>query len=252
MRRRTEQPRDALAIIGIDDFAFRRGQRYGRLSRSRTPQAGDIAARPEQATSQAYFWATHLSPSSRVTEVADMASDRRGDCATPTDGRSYLMENVARLDAVSKSMRQIRKTVGSTIIDPKLLTHAERLQYEGYLRRQETNEAILELSKQGVPIKQIVKRTGHSRKLVRCGLRGQRSDMFRVRQSSLEEWLPWLDGRWDQGARNASALWREMRKKAFVARSASSLNGRGADALLKGPIKAHLPARLQHEASPGS
>ncbi|MER9469834.1 hypothetical protein NKI82_28760 [Mesorhizobium sp. M0482] len=39
--------------------------------------------------------------------------------------------------------------------------------------------------------------------------------MFRVRQSSLEEWLPWLDGRWDQGARNASALWREMRKKGF-------------------------------------
>ena len=39
---------------------------------------------------------------------------------------------------------------------------------------------------------------------------------------------------------------------AFVARSASSLNGRGADALLKGPIKAHLPARLRHEASPGS
>lgn len=71
------------------------------------------------------------------------------------------------------------------------------------------------MSKQGVPIKQIVKRTGHSRKLVRCVLRGQRSDMFRVRQSSLEEWLPWLDGRWDQGARNASALWREMRKKGF-------------------------------------
>ncbi len=27
VRRRTEQPRNELAIIGIDDFAFRRGQR---------------------------------------------------------------------------------------------------------------------------------------------------------------------------------------------------------------------------------
>jgi transposase InsO family protein len=71
------------------------------------------------------------------------------------------------------------------------------------------------LSKQGVPIKQIVKRTGHSRKLVRSVLRGQRSDVFRVRQSSLEEWLPWLDNRWGQGAHNASALWREMREKGF-------------------------------------
>ncbi|RWF87179.1 MAG: hypothetical protein EOQ45_33540 [Mesorhizobium sp.] len=56
-------------------------------------------------------------------------------------------------------MRQIRRGVGGTIIDPKLLTYAERLQYDGHSRRQETNEAILELSKQGFPIKQIVKRT---------------------------------------------------------------------------------------------
>lgn len=83
------------------------------------------------------------------------------------------------------------------------------------MRRQGTNEAILELSKQGFPIKQIVKRTGHSRKLVRGVLRGQRSDVFRVRQSSLAEWLPWLDSRWVQGARNASGLWREMREKGF-------------------------------------
>lgn len=71
------------------------------------------------------------------------------------------------------------------------------------------------MSKQGIPIKQIVKRTGHSHKLVRSVLRGQRSDMFRVRQSSLEEWLPWLDSRWAHGAGNASALWREMREKGF-------------------------------------
>ncbi|VFU08423.1 protein of unknown function [Methylocella tundrae] len=48
-------------------------------------------------------------------------------------------------------MRQIRKAIGSSVIDPKLLTCAERLQYQGYLRRQETNEAILKMSKQGAP-----------------------------------------------------------------------------------------------------
>lgn len=219
VRRRTEQPRDKLAIIGIDDFAFRRGQRYGTIVcdlERRRPVT--LLPDREQATSQAWL-ANHPS-------IMTVARDRGGygeaiakalPHADQVADRWHLMENASRafLDAVSKSMRQIRKTVGSTIIDPKLFTYAERLQYEGYLRRQETNEAILELSKQGVPIKQIVKRTGHSRKLVCSVLRGQRSDMFRVRQSSLEEWLPWLDGRWDQGARNASALWREMRKKGF-------------------------------------
>lgn len=31
VRRRAGQPRDKLAIIGIDDFTFRRGQRYGTI-----------------------------------------------------------------------------------------------------------------------------------------------------------------------------------------------------------------------------
>ena len=98
------------------------------------------------------------------------------------------MENASRafLDAVRKSMRQIRSAIGATTIDPKLLTAAERIQYEGFLRREETNAAILALSKSGIPIKQIVRQTGHSRKLVRQVIRGERNDIFRTRESSLD------------------------------------------------------------------
>ena len=55
------------------------------------------------------------------------------------------MENASRalLDAVRKSMRQIRRSVGAMTIDRQLLTAAERLQDKGYLRREETNVAIL-------------------------------------------------------------------------------------------------------------
>jgi hypothetical protein len=66
------------------------------------------------------------------------------------------------------------------------ITAAERIQYEGYLRREDTNAAILALSKNGIPIKQIVRQTGHSRKLVRQVIRGERHDVFRIRQSSLD------------------------------------------------------------------
>src|ERR1700742_604037 len=61
------------------------------------------------------------------------------------------MENASRafLDAIRKSMRQIRSAIGATTIDLKLLTAAEHLQYEGYLRREETNATILALSKSG-------------------------------------------------------------------------------------------------------
>ena len=64
------------------------------------------------------------------------------------------MENASRafLDAVRKSMRQIRSAIGGTTIDPELRTAAERLQYEGYLRREEANATILSLSKGGMPM----------------------------------------------------------------------------------------------------
>jgi len=112
-------------------------------------------------------------------------------------------------------MRQIRTVIGATTIDPKLLTAAERLQYDGYLRREETNAAILALSKNGIPIKQIVRQTGHSRKLVRQVIRGERHDVFRTRQSSLDQHLPWLDDQWAAGCRNGAELWRRLTARCF-------------------------------------
>ena len=118
--------------------------------------------------------------------------------------RWHLMENASRafLDAVRKSMRQIRSAIGAATINPELLTAAERLQYEGYLRREETNKVVFALSDQGIGIKEIVRRTGHSRNMVRRVLRGQRSDVFHTRQNSLEIYLPWLDAQWAAGAHN--------------------------------------------------
>jgi hypothetical protein len=67
--------------------------------------------------------------------------------------RWHLLENSSRafLDAVGKSMRQIRRAIGSTVVNPELLTYAERLQYEGYLVvRRRTRPSWL--SKQGTSI----------------------------------------------------------------------------------------------------
>src|SRR5712664_843066 len=58
---------------------------------------------------------------------------------------ALAMENASRafLDAVRKSMRLIRSAIGAATINPDLLTAAERIQYEGYLHREEANAAIL-------------------------------------------------------------------------------------------------------------
>ena len=54
-------------------------------------------------------------------------------------------------------MRKIGTALGITI-NPGLLTVAELLRYGGYRRREEINAAVLALAKDGVPIKDIVRR----------------------------------------------------------------------------------------------
>lgn len=208
------------SVIGIDDWAWRRNQRYGTIVcdlERRRP----IRLLPDREPATAEAW-LRGNP-----QIQIIARDRGGayglavakalpDAVQVAD-RWHLMENASRafLDSVRKSMRQIRKTLGATRINPKLLTAAERLQYQGYLRREQTNAVIIALAKDGATIKEIVRRTGHSRGLVRQVLRGQRNDVFRSRESSLETYLEWLDVQWAAGKRNATELWRRMRTQGF-------------------------------------
>ncbi len=208
------------SVIGIDDWAFRRYHRYGTivcdLERRRT-----IALLPDREPATAGAWLA------AQPQIKIVARDRGGGYgqaislslphADQVADRWHLMENASHafLDAVRKSMRQVRKAVGAATINPKLLTAAERLQYEGYLRREETNRTVLGLAAEGVSIKETVRRTGYSRALIRNILRGQRNDIFRVRQSSLEPHLPWLEAQWESGLRNATELWRRLRQAGF-------------------------------------
>ena len=54
-----------------------------------------------------------------------------------------------------------------------------------------------------------------SRKLVRQVIRGERTDVFRVRQSSLDAHLPILDELWGSGCRNGAEIWRQLLAKGF-------------------------------------
>jgi transposase len=218
VRRRAREPDERLTVIGIDDFAWRRNHHYGTIVcdlKRRRPVV--LLKDREQATAEDWL--------KDRPSIAIVARDRGGGYgeamaralphAVQVADRWHLMENASRafLDAVRASMRPIRAAVGATVINPALLTSAERLQYEGYLRREETNDAIMAQIKAGVPLRRIAKNTGHSRRVVRAVARGERSDVFRTSESSLELYLPWLNAQWDSGARNATALWRKLQDR---------------------------------------
>ena len=220
VRRKAEGDSLPLAVIGIDDWAWKRGQRYGSiicdLERRRVV---DLLPDREPGTVEAWL-SRH--PGIRVISrdrggCYGQAASRGAPQAVQVADRWHLMENAsaAFLEAVRRSMRPIRTALGTAVIDPALLTHAERLQHEGYLRREEAYDAIRALAEDGTPIKEIVRRTGRSRKLVRDIVRGGGGDVFRCRSNILEPHLVWLDAEWSAGCRNGAELWRRLRDDGF-------------------------------------
>jgi transposase len=177
VRRRALPRTGPLTVIGIDDWAHRRNHCYGTI-------VGDLQHRcvvallpdREQATAEAWL--------RQHPGISIVSRDRGGGYgeavarALPDADRWHLIENAsaAFLDAVRLSMRAVRSALGAATIDPALLTAGERLQHEGLLRREDTTRQILALKDAGHSIKEIVRRTRHSRKLVRQVVRGAQGD----------------------------------------------------------------------------
>jgi transposase len=154
-------PADALAVIGIDDWAFRRNHRYGTilcdLERRRI-----VTLLPDRETATVQAWLLEHPGIKIVTRDRGGGYGEAVTRALPeaiqVADRWHLMENAsaAFVDAVRRSMRDIPAATGATIINPDLLTCAEKLGYQGYLRRQEAHTAIAALINSGIPLKEIV------------------------------------------------------------------------------------------------
>lgn len=220
VRRHAAQPAANPRIVGIDDWAWKRGHRYGTiicdLERRRI-----IDVLPDREAATVTAW---LSQHPSITVIArdrgagykQAATDGRPEAVQVAD-RWHLMENAsaAFLNAVRRSMHAIRKAVGVGVVDPASLSAAERRQHSGWVLRQSENAAIQALADQGVSIKEIMRRTDKSRGLVRQVVRGARTDMFRSRMSSLDPFLTQLEAAWTSGCHGGAALWRMMKSVGF-------------------------------------
>ena len=192
--------------VGIDDWAWRRGQRYGTLicdlERRRVI---DLLPDGNPATVEAWL-RDH-------PQIKVVARDRNGGFGgavsraltgavhVADDWHMLELTRAAFLTAVQKAM-PARLWVRQEL-DPALLAAAERLQHDCFQRRQQTDFIVCQMAQDGTPIKAMVWANELSRKLVRQIVCGERQNVFRVRESSLTRWLSDLEREWATGFRSS-------------------------------------------------
>ncbi len=135
VRRRARPPAVAPTVIGIDDWAWRRNQRYGTLVCD-LKRRHVVCLLPDREAGTAEAWLAGQ------PQIAVVARDRSGNDAlaaaralphaVQVADRWHLMENASRAfaETVRQSMRAIRQVIGASTLNPALLTAAERIQYE--------------------------------------------------------------------------------------------------------------------------
>ena len=221
LRRRAAPTPSTVRVVGIDDFAWLKGQRYGTivcdLERRRT-----IDLLPDREGATVANWLADHPGIEIVCRDRRAADIERGLTrallgALQIADRWHLLENAtaAFVEAVKRHMRHLRRAITSGDVDPDALTAAEKLQWIGWKRRDEVNGMVRGLHRQGRSIKAIVRTTGVSRQTVRRILAGTRDDVFRCRETTLDRWAETLNANWNGGCRNGSELWRRLRAAGF-------------------------------------
>ncbi len=215
-------PAPAATVVGIDDFAWRRGHSYGSIVVD-LERRTVIDILPDRQRETIMAW---LKENRQVRTICrdrgpgyGAAAAEAAPQARQVADRWHLFENAsaAFLAAVRSELPRLRQALSpETPVDPETLSKAERIQWEAAMTREVVNGQVLALASQGVPLKAMARTTGLSRQTIRKIVRGQRHDIFRTRLSTLDPWRVQLEAEWNGGCHVGAELWRRLRASGFA------------------------------------
>ncbi len=229
-------PIAAPRVLGVDDWAWKRGQRYGTVLVDLERRAVVDLLPDREADSFAAWLQAHpgVEVIARDRGAAYADGGRRGaPDAVHVSDRWHLLENcsAAVLEAVKRNMPALRAAAQPAssvpeaaaaalvpVADPDApppMTSAQRLQCEGWQRRVQAHGEVRRLHQHGVPIRHIARDLALSRNTVRRWVRGEQPELHRPRMHSLDPWRAVLERRWAEGCRNGARLWRDLRDAGF-------------------------------------
>lgn len=215
--------------IGIDDFAFRKGQTYGTIIinlQTRTPM--DLLPDREKATVEKWL---RDHPGAKVVSrdrsaVYAQAIREGAPEAVHVADRFHLIKNLMEtlLEQISKESKAIREvlapqTTSSADDGPVTLTRRQKqAQIDSRQKRLERWQQAHALFKQGYAKKEIARMMNLDNHTVRTYLM---AETFPERQRTspangpLTPFKDHLLKRWEEGCHNALQLWREVKEQGF-------------------------------------
>lgn len=219
-------------VLGVDDWAFRRGHTYGTILVDLERHC-PIDLLPDRKAETLAAW---LKQHPRITLIS---RDRAGAYAEGARqgapqaqqiaDRWHLLKNlretVERL--LSRHYRVLQETASAVpppapgptaIAPPKRLTRAEQVRAEHRARRLARYEAAVDLRQQGWSIRAIAHHLDLERATVRRFLEADGFPERAVRApvpSFIDRFRPYLQQRWQDGIHNARQLFQEIAQQGF-------------------------------------
>ncbi len=218
-------------VLGIDDWAWRRGHHYGTmLVNLETNEVVDLLPDREAATVARWLRAhpgVEIVARDRAGAYSDGIRQGAPDTVQVAD-RWHLLRNLgdavqaltdrhsaAAARAAQHVTEHLRVSVPAlpepTTVDPKP-TMAQRVSAASQARRQSRYEEAARLRAAGASIRRIAAELGTERKTVRRWLRLGHAPLWKrpSGDSMLNPFVDFLTRRWNEGCRNAAQLWREL------------------------------------------
>jgi transposase len=229
----------SVVYLGIDDFSFRRGYRFGTiLVNLESHRVVDLL--PDRQVETAATWMR------QQPDLAVVSRDRGGEYASAArEGapqavqcadRFHIVKNLteavqvllarcqAEILAEQKPDEPGQDEHNKPIISleewrPPEPAHVEKVRLARRAGRYARYQQVVELSRQGIATKEIAGRVGLSDRTVRDWLkRGTfpEAQKRRKRQSSFDAFAPSVLKRWQAGERNGLVLWRELKAQGYT------------------------------------
>jgi transposase len=234
-----EMPAPTPKILGVDDWAWRRGHRYGTILVDLERNEVVDLLPDRQAETLANWLRQHPGIEVVARDRAGAYADgiRQGAPeAVQVSDRWHLLRNLGDAvrtvvdrhhAAIQSAAKQANEQPPEPIDDtsagvPSVIkvTSAQRRSQDAYARRHGRYEEAARLRAAGVSISGIAASIGAERKTIRQWLRAGKAPLWSKppRESSLKPHKDYLDGRWAEGCRNAALLWRELVTRGFSGR----------------------------------